>query len=264
MCHDALSLWPICVAVNGSKTPSQRLPPPPRNEDWSKIRDPVERRKIQNRIAQRNYRKERADTGLHSFAKARVGKRSKQRLALLRNCVSSERTSSESDSRTDVRPCEPVPDERMPSCVLHSKSTPLPRQLPARKQLCVVAAACRWAPRCFAVCHALVATNNQSGCGGGNAPSRSVSSCVYSSVDRCSLLDSALCARPLFTMGAPYQQRQRPVRRGLPRNERDSSSSALASAECEARDAQLYLDPVFVLQSCRASACTSIQNGCVD
>jgi hypothetical protein len=107
MCHDALSLWPICVAVSGSRTPSQRLPPPPRNEDWSKIRDPVERRKIQNRIAQRNYRKERADTGLHSFAKARVGKRSKQRLALLRSRVSSERTSSESDSRTDVRPCEP-------------------------------------------------------------------------------------------------------------------------------------------------------------
>lgn len=107
MCHDALSLWPICVAVNGSKTPSQRLPPPPRNEDWSEIRDPVERRKIQNRIAQRNYRKERADTGLHSFAKARVGKRSKQRLALLRSRASSERTSSESDSRTDVRPCEP-------------------------------------------------------------------------------------------------------------------------------------------------------------
>jgi hypothetical protein len=107
MCHDALSLWPICVAVNGSGTPSQRLPPPPRNEDWSEIRDPVERRKIQNRIAQRNYRKERADTGLHSFAKARVGKRSKQRLALLRSRASSERTSSESDSRTDVRPCEP-------------------------------------------------------------------------------------------------------------------------------------------------------------
>ena len=107
MCHDALSLWPICVAVNGSRTPSQRLPPPPRNEDWSEIRDPVERRKIQNRIAQRNYRKERADTGLHSFAKARVGKRSKQRLALLRSRASSERTSSESDSRTDVRPCEP-------------------------------------------------------------------------------------------------------------------------------------------------------------
>ena len=107
MCHDALPLWPICVAVNGSKTPSQRLPPPPGNEDWSKIRDPVERRKIQNRIAQRNYRKERAVTGLHSFAKARVGKRSKQRLALLRSRASSERTSSESDSRTDVRPCEP-------------------------------------------------------------------------------------------------------------------------------------------------------------
>jgi hypothetical protein len=106
MCHDALSLWPICVAVNGRKTPSQRLPPPPRNEDWSEIRDPVERRKIQNRIAQRNYRKERADTGLHSFAKARAGKRSKQRLALLRSRASSERTSSESDSRTDVRPCE--------------------------------------------------------------------------------------------------------------------------------------------------------------
>ena len=107
MCHDALSLWPICVAVNGSKTPSQRLPPPPRNENWSEIRDPVERRKIQNRIAQRNYRKERVDTGLHSFAKARVGKRSKQRLALLRSRVLSERTSSELDSRTDVRPCEP-------------------------------------------------------------------------------------------------------------------------------------------------------------
>ena len=107
MCHDALSLWPICVAVHGSKAPSQRLPPPPRNEDWSEIRDPVERRKIQNRIAQRNYRKERAVTGLHSFAKARVGKRSKQRLALLRSRASSERTSSESDSRTDVRPCEP-------------------------------------------------------------------------------------------------------------------------------------------------------------
>lgn len=78
---------------------------PPKNEDWSKIRDPVERRKMQNRIAQRNYRKERADTGLHSFAKARVGKRRKQRLALLRSRVSSERTLSESDSRTDDRPC---------------------------------------------------------------------------------------------------------------------------------------------------------------
>jgi hypothetical protein len=90
-----------------AKHPRSASSPPLRNEDWSKIRDPVERRKIQNRIAQRNYRKERADTGLHSFAKARVGKRRKQRLALLRSRVSSERTSSESDSRTDIRPCEP-------------------------------------------------------------------------------------------------------------------------------------------------------------
>ena len=48
-------------------------------------------------------------------------------------------------------------------------------------------------------------------------------------------------------MGALYQQRQRPVRRGLPRDERDIGGSALASVECEARDAQPYLDLVFVL-----------------
>ena len=69
------------------KRPHRALPV---NEDWSKIRDPVERRKMQNRIAQRNYRKRRANINPHSPAKARVGKKIKQRLALLESRASSE------------------------------------------------------------------------------------------------------------------------------------------------------------------------------
>ena len=91
------------------KRPHRALP---ENEDWSKIRDPVERRKMQNRIAQRNYRKRRANINPHSPAKARVGKKIKQRLALLESRASSEgassdRASSESGSRECFRHSEP-------------------------------------------------------------------------------------------------------------------------------------------------------------
>jgi hypothetical protein len=67
---------------------------------------------MQNRIAQRNYRKRRANINPHSPAKARIGKKIKQRLALLESRASSkgaspDLASSKSGSRECFRYSEP-------------------------------------------------------------------------------------------------------------------------------------------------------------
>ena len=102
-----MSYCPCGRSTSQSTAAKRPRSAPLKNEDWSEVRDPVERRKMQNRIAQRNYRERRADTSLRSFAKARIGKRIRRRLALLGSRVSAERASSESGSRECVRPCEP-------------------------------------------------------------------------------------------------------------------------------------------------------------
>lgn len=58
------------------------------NEDWTQISDLSERRRIQNRIAQRNYRKSKTDLDTRANAELLIGKKLKNRLEKLERCKS--------------------------------------------------------------------------------------------------------------------------------------------------------------------------------
>jgi hypothetical protein len=70
------------MASSLSKMTHRPLSAPSDKEDWSRVTDPAERRRIQNRIAQRAYRKHREHL-LHFYAESFLGKKLRQLKQLL-------------------------------------------------------------------------------------------------------------------------------------------------------------------------------------
>lgn len=73
------------------------------NEDWTKISDLAERRRIQNRIAQRNYRKYPDHHAFGEKAERKLGKKIKRRLEDLERRAGSSSASPE-QSHTELAP----------------------------------------------------------------------------------------------------------------------------------------------------------------
>jgi hypothetical protein len=93
------------------------------NEDWTKISDLAERRRIQNRIAQRNYRKFLVLLPLGLPANLRPGKKLKKRLEDLERRAASSSASPEQKPAALARPSPPKRNTQLPTPELSADSS---------------------------------------------------------------------------------------------------------------------------------------------
>ena len=97
------------------------------DEDWTKISDLAERRRIQNRIAQRNYREYFHCTSLAPVTDKRAGKKLKRRLEDLERRAGSSSASPpqmHAEIQQEQRPVEHIPQYKRSPEIRHQQLSP--------------------------------------------------------------------------------------------------------------------------------------------